>query len=188
MILCDTSIHTLAEKGMIEPYDEKYTQPASVDVHLGRHLKIENEGPSTIDPRYDNEFYFDDYEMDGGFGYLATPGELVLGSTIEKITLPAGVAARFEGKSSLGRLGLMTHVTAGFIDPGFSGEITVEISKVGRRPFRLIPGMKIGQICFYRLDDEPGALYGSRVAGSHYQGQTGPQVSRIHERFAVREF
>ena len=187
MLLCDTSIISLAHRGMVEPFDPKYVQPASIDVHLGKDLMIENEGPSTIDPRYDSEFYFGDYEMDG-LGYEAAPGELILGSTIEKITLPAGVAARFEGKSSLGRLGLMTHVTAGFIDPGFSGEITVEISKVGRRPFRLIPGMKIGQICFYNMDAEPEALYGSKIAGSHYQGQTGPQVSRIHERFAVREF
>jgi dCTP deaminase len=111
------------------------------------------------------------------------PGEFVLGATFEAVTLPDDVAARLEGKSSLGRLGLLTHSTAGFIDPGFSGHVTLELSNVATLPITLWPGMKIGQLCFFRLSSPAEHPYGSDASGSRYQGQRGPTASRSFQNF-----
>ena len=111
------------------------------------------------------------------------PGEFVLGSTYEQVLLPSDLAGRLEGKSSLGRLGLLTHSTAGFIDPGFSGHITLELSNVATLPILLYPGMKIGQLCLIRLTTEAEFPYGSSHYGSRYQGQKGPTPSRSYENF-----
>lgn len=143
---------------MIEPFSYSRLQPASVDLRLGTVL---------LDP-VDGTQYFGPRDLE--------PGGFVLGSTVETITL-RGVAARFEGKSSLGRIGLLAHVSAGFIDPGFSGQLTVEIVNLSRAPITLRSGMPIGQVCFYRLDQPPGRMYGDDGLGSHYQDQTGPTAS-----------
>ena len=115
--------------------------------------------------------------------FILHPGEFALGSIYEVVTLPDDVAARVEGKSSLGRLGLLTHATAGFIDPGFSGHVTLELSNVATLPIKLWPGMKIGQLCFFRLSSPAEHPYGSALYGSHYQGQRGPTPSRSHVNF-----
>ena len=122
-------------------------------------------------------------EVGDGEAFVLHPGEFVLGSTWEQVSLPATVAARLEGKSSLGRLGLLTHSTAGFIDPGFSGHVTLELSNMATLPVKLWPGMKIGQLCFFRLSSEAEHPYGSQKYGSRYQGQRGPTPSRSHLNF-----
>lgn len=122
-------------------------------------------------------------EADNGEAFVLHPGEFVLGSTFESVTLPDDVAARLEGKSSLGRLGLLTHSTAGFIDPGFSGHVTLELSNVATLPIKLWPGMKIGQLCFFRLSSASEHPYGSDLYGSRYQGQRGPTASRSSKNF-----
>jgi dCTP deaminase len=123
-------------------------------------------------------------EPNGEEPFVLHPGEFVLGSTLEVVTLPDDLAARLEGKSSLGRLGLLTHSTAGFIDPGFSGHVTLELSNVANLPITLWPGMKIGQICCFRLSSPAEHPYGSAVYGSRYQGQRGPTASRSHLNFS----
>ena len=115
--------------------------------------------------------------------FVLHPGEFVLGSTFELVTLPDDVAARLEGKSSLGRLGLMTHSTAGFVDPGFSGHVTLELANVATLPVKLWPGMKIGQLCFFRTSSPVDNPYGSSAYANHYQGQRGPTPSRYFENF-----
>ena len=115
--------------------------------------------------------------------FILHPGEFVLGATFEQVSLPDDVAARLEGKSSLGRLGLLTHSTAGFIDPGFSGHVTLELSNVATLPIKLWPGMKIGQLCFFRLSSPAENPYGSGPYGNRYQGQRGPTASRSFQNF-----
>ncbi|MGB1101350.1 MAG: dCTP deaminase, partial [Pontimonas sp.] len=122
-------------------------------------------------------------EVDPTEAFVLHPGEFVLGATFEVVTLPDNVAARLEGKSSLGRLGLLTHSTAGFIDPGFSGHVTLELSNVATLPITLWPGMKIGQLCFFRLSSAAEHPYGSEKYGSRYQGQRGPTASRSFKNF-----
>lgn len=138
--------------------------------------------PDVIDPKASQEENWSDFWFTDE-GFWLRPEDFVLVSTVEKITLSDGYAARVEGKSSLGRLGLLTHITAGFVDPGFSGNITLELKNVNRSPIHLYPGMKIAQLCFIRLDSKAQVPYGSKSVGSHYHGQSGPQVSRINESF-----
>lgn len=126
-------------------------------------------------------------EVEDGEAFVLHPGEFVLGSTVERIALPDDLAARVEGKSSLGRLGLLTHATAGFVDPGFDGHVTLELSNVATLPIMLWPGMKIGQFCFLRMTSPAEHPYGSAGPGSHYQGQRGPTASRAHESFQRAE-
>ena len=173
--------HLARTQALIEPYDDTLVQPASIDVRLCHSLLVASRAQVTLDPKVDSGHRFDTYDMETFGSFDVHPGDLVLGSTVEKINLPAHIAARFEGKSSLGRLGLMTHVTAGFIDPGFSGNITVEIATASRHRIRLRPGMLIGQICFYRMSHSSVFPYGSEVRGSHYQNQAGPRASRSHQ-------
>jgi dCTP deaminase len=136
-----------------------------------------------IDPAEDQPDLTRLVEVDGDEALILHPGEFVLGSTFEAVTLPDDVAARLEGKSSLGRLGLLTHSTAGFIDPGFTGHVTLELSNVATLPIKLWPGMKIGQLCFFRLSSAAEHPYGSSVYGSRYQGQRGPTASRSAQGF-----
>lgn len=178
------------ENIIIQPYRQELLQPASYDVTLAPDFKAQMEiDDSTvvpwIDPQQDNSDYFQDIYVPKGAAFVLEPGAFVLGSTTETIALGANIAARVEGKSSLGRLGLLVHSTAGFIDPGFDGQITLELSNTGTMPILLYPGMKISQLCFFHLPDPTTLLYGSRAAGSHYQHQAGPTTSRSFENFKV---
>jgi dCTP deaminase len=173
---------------IIQPFRPELTQPASYDVTLSPEFKAQMKIDDSVevpwlDPQVDNADYFQDIFVPKGSAFMLEPGAFVLGSTFETIALGANIAARLEGKSSLGRLGLIVHSTAGFIDPGFDGQITLEFSNVGTMPILLWPGMKIGQLCFYRLPEPTTLLYGSRAAGSHYQHQAGPTTSRSFENF-----
>ncbi|MEN9740797.1 MAG: hypothetical protein RLZ72_1063, partial [Actinomycetota bacterium] len=136
-----------------------------------------------IDPAEEQPDLTRAVEVSNDEPFILHPGEFVLGSTFELVTLPNDVAARLEGKSSLGRLGLLTHSTAGFVDPGFSGHVTLELSNVATLPIKLWPGMKIGQLCFFRLTSESENPYGSEKYGSRYQGQRGPTASRSWKNF-----
>jgi len=168
----------------LEPFDQEMVQPSSVDVRLDRFFRVfENHKYPHIDPAADQPDLTRLVEPHGEEPFILHPGEFVLGSTYEVVTLPDDVAARLEGKSSLGRLGLLTHSTAGFIDPGFSGHVTLELSNVATLPIKLWPGMKIGQLCFFRLSSPAEHPYGSAKHGSRYQGQRGPTPSRSFQNF-----
>jgi dCTP deaminase len=159
-------------------------QPSSVDVRIDRWFRLfDNHRYPVIDPALDQPDLTRLIEVEPDEAFVLHPGEFVLASTYEVVTLPDDVAARLEGKSSLGRLGLLTHSTAGFIDPGFSGHVTLELSNVATLPIKLWPGMKIGQLCFFRLSSPAENPYGSAAAGSRYLGQRGPTASRSHLSF-----
>lgn len=159
-------------------------QPSSIDVRLDRFFRVfENHRYPHIDPSTEQSELTREIAPVGDEPFVLHPGEFVLGSTYEVVTLPNDIAARLEGKSSLGRLGLLTHSTAGFIDPGFSGHVTLELANVATLPILLYPGMKIGQVCFFRMTSEAEHPYGSSVYGSRYHGQRGPTPSRSHLNF-----
>jgi dCTP deaminase len=163
-------------------------QPSSIDVRLDRFFRVFNNSRYThIDPALQQDDLTTQVEPDGDEPFVLHPGEFVLGSTLEVVTLPDDLAARLEGKSSLGRLGLLTHSTAGFVDPGFSGHITLELSNVANLPITLWPGMKIGQLCMFRLSSPAEHSYGSSVYGSRYQDQRGPTPSRSYRNFTRAE-
>jgi dCTP deaminase len=164
---------------MLSPFDPELVQPSSIDVRLDRLFRVFNNHLYThIDPAEQQDDLTTLVEVHDGQPFVLHPGEFVLASTLEVVTLGPTLAARLEGKSSLGRLGLLTHSTAGFIDPGFSGHVTLELSNVATLPIRLWPGMKIGQLCVLRLSSAAEHPYGSSVYGSRYQGQRGPTASR----------
>ena len=172
------------ERVRLEPFDAAMVQPSSVDVRLDRFFRVfENHRYPHIDPAEEQPDLTRLVEPEGAEPFILHPGEFVLGSTYERVSLPDDVAARLEGKSSLGRLGLLTHSTAGFIDPGFSGHVTLELSNVATLPIKLWPGMKIGQLAFFRLSTPAEHPYGSEKYGSRYQGQRGPTPSRSHRNF-----
>jgi len=186
MLLSDRDIRAAIESGRvaIEPYDPAMVQSSSVDVRMDRYFRVfENHRYPHIDPAEEQAELTRLVEPDGSDPFILHPGEFVLASTYEVVTLPDDVAARLEGKSSLGRLGLLTHSTAGFIDAGFSGHVTLELSNVATLPIKLWPGMKIGQLCFFRLSSPAEAPYGSGASGSRYQGQRGPTPSRSFQSF-----
>ena len=186
MLLSDRDIMTEIDKERVqlEPFEPTMVQPSSVDVRLDRFFRVfENHRYPHIDPSEDQPDLTRMVEPQGEEPFILHPGEFVLGSTYEVVTLPDDVAARLEGKSSLGRLGLLTHSTAGFIDPGFSGHVTLELSNVATLPIKLWPGMKIGQLCFFRLSSPSEHPYGSEKYGSRYQGQRGPTPSRSFQNF-----
>ncbi len=186
MLLSDRDIRKeiAATRISLEPFDAEMVQPSSVDVRIDRYFRVfENHRYPHIDPSIEQAELTRLVEPDGDEPFILHPGEFVLGSTYEVVTLPDDVAARLEGKSSLGRLGLLTHSTAGFIDPGFSGHVTLELSNVATLPIKLWPGMKIGQLCFFRLSSPSEHPYGSKKYGSRYQGQRGPTPSRSHLNF-----
>jgi dCTP deaminase len=168
----------------LEPLDEAMIQPSSIDVRLDRFFRVFNNTRYThIDPRQQQDDLTTLVEAADDEPFVLHPGEFVLGSTFESVNLPDDLAGRLEGKSSLGRLGLLTHSTAGFIDPGFTGHITLELSNVANLPITLWPGMKIGQLCLFRLTSPAENPYGSKLAGSRYQGQRGPTPSRAYLNF-----
>jgi dCTP deaminase len=173
-----------ADRVVLDPYDPSMLQPSSIDVRLDKYFRLfDNHKYPFIDPATDQPELTRLVEADNDEAFVLHPGEFVLGSTYEAVTLPDDVAARLEGKSSLGRLGLLTHSTAGFIDPGFSGHVTLELSNVATLPIKLWPGMKIGQMCFFRLSSASEHPYGSDLYGSRYQGQRGPTASRSSKSF-----
>ncbi|CAL9669264.1 dCTP deaminase, dUMP-forming (plasmid) [Streptomyces sp. enrichment culture] len=166
------------------PYDEAMVQPASIDVRLDRSFRVfENHRHACIDPSVEQDDLTRLVEVPAGEAFVLHPGEFVLGSTLERVSLPDTLAARLEGKSSLGRLGLITHSTAGFIDPGFEGHVTLELSNLAPLPLKLWPGMKIGQLAVMRLSSPAERPYGSVGLGSRYQGQAGPTASRSWRDF-----
>ncbi len=186
MLLSDKDIKLEIGAGRIgiEPYDVAMVQPSSIDVRLDRFFRVfENHRYPHIDPSTEQSELTREIAPVGDEPFVLHPGEFVLGSTYEVVTLPNDIAARLEGKSSLGRLGLLTHSTAGFIDPGFSGHVTLELANVATLPILLYPGMKIGQVCFFRMTSEAEHPYGSSVYGSRYHGQRGPTPSRSHLNF-----
>jgi dCTP deaminase len=169
----------------LEPFEPELVQPSSIDVRLDRLFRVFNNHLYThIDPSIQQDELTSLVEQsDEDEPFVLHPGEFVLGATFERVGLPDDLAGRLEGKSSLGRLGLLTHSTAGFIDPGFSGHITLELSNVANLPITLWPGMKIGQLCLFQLTSAAEHPYGSAKAGSRYQGQRGPTPSRAHLNF-----
>lgn len=187
MLLSDRDILARVDAGRValDPWDPDMVQPASVDVRLDRSFRVfDNHKYPVIDPAAEQPELtrLVDVGPDGHF--VLHPGEFVLGATYEQVTLPDDLAARLEGKSSLGRLGLLTHSTAGFIDPGFTGHVTLELSNTATMPIMLYPGMKIGQLCFFELSSPARHPYGSGAHGSRYQGQRGPTASRSFANFS----
>ncbi|WP_313047551.1 dCTP deaminase [Nonomuraea jabiensis] len=186
MLLSDRDILAEIEAGRLglDPFDLDMIQPSSLDVRLDRFFRVfENHRYPHIDPSVEQPDLTRMVEPDGDEPFILHPGEFVLASTYEVVTLPDDLASRLEGKSSLGRLGLLTHSTAGFIDPGFSGHVTLELSNVATLPIKLWPGMKIGQLCVFRLSSPAEHPYGSEKYGSRYQGQRGPTPSRSFRDF-----
>ncbi len=186
MLLSDRDLRAEIQAGrvVLEPYDAGMIQPSSIDVRLDRYFRVfENHRYPHIDPAEEQPDLTRLVESGDDEAFILHPGEFVLASTYEVITLPDDIAGRLEGKSSLGRLGLLTHSTAGFIDPGFSGHVTLELSNVATLPIKLWPGMKIGQLCLFRLSSPAEHPYGSAVYGSRYQGQRGPTPSRSFANF-----
>ena len=186
MLLSDKDIRAEIESGrvVIDPYDPKMIQPSSIDVRLDRYFRVfENHKYPHIDPSVEQPDLTRLVEPEGDEPFILHPGEFALASTYEVVTLPDDLASRLEGKSSLGRLGLLTHSTAGFIDPGFSGHVTLELSNVATLPIKLYPGMKIGQLCMFRLTSPAEHPYGSAEYGSRYFGQRGPTASRSYLNF-----
>ena len=188
MLLSDRDLRAEIEGGRValEPFDAGMIQPSSIDVRLDRLFRtFENHKYPHIDPATEQPDLTRLVETEPDEAFVLHPGEFVLASTYEVITLPDDIAGRLEGKSSLGRLGLLTHSTAGFIDPGFSGHVTLELSNVATLPIMLWPGMKIGQLCLFRLSSPAEHPYGSSVYGSRYQGQRGPTPSKSWMNFHV---
>lgn len=186
MLLSDRDITAEVAAGRIglDPWDARMMQPSSVDVRLDQSFRLfDNHRYAFIDPATDQPELTRLVEVGADEPFILHPGEFVLAATYEAISLPDDIAARLEGKSSLGRLGLVTHATAGFIDPGFSGHVTLELSNVATLPIKLWPGMKIGQFCFFRLSSAAEHPYGTGPYANRYQHQRGPTASRSFEGF-----
>lgn len=180
MILSDRDILNRIKKGeiKIEPFDKKALQPSTVDLHLADKVRVfENWQIGVVD--VSQKIDVSRVVKIDKKGFIIHPGEFLLGATVEKIALPADIAAKLEGRSSLGRLGLVVHATAGYVDPGFSGWLTFELSNLSRLPIRIYAGMKIAQICFFQMSSPVIHPYGSQKLGSKYQGQKGPTASRV---------
>jgi dCTP deaminase len=186
VVLSDRTIRSEIEAGRIEidPYDESMIQPSSIDVRVDRKFRVfHNARYPYIDVRQPMEDLTELVEAEGERPFILHPGEFVLGQTLERVTLPDDLVARLEGKSSLGRLGLLIHSTAGFVDSGFSGNLTLELSNVANLPITIYHGMPIGQISFMRMDGPVESPYGSRKTASKYQGQAEPTPSRFYKNF-----
>jgi dCTP deaminase len=189
VILSDRSIHDALSAGriLIEPLDVRDVQPSSVDLHIDRYFRVfRNDTTPYIDPKESQEDLTEIVEVDDAGSFILHPGEFVLGSTLERVRLPDDLVARLEGKSSLGRLGLLIHSTAGFVDAGWDGHLTLELSNVANLPIALYPEMKIGQISFFQMTTPAEHPYGSTAKGSKYQGQRGPTPSRYYLNFRGR--
>jgi dCTP deaminase len=186
VILSDRSIREELEGGgiVIDPVDERAIQPSSVDLHVDRYFRVfRNDTTPYIDPKQAQEDLTELVEVEEDGAFILHPGEFVLGSTLERVALGNDLVARLEGKSSLGRLGLLIHSTAGFVDSGWDGHLTLELSNVANLPIAIYPGMKIGQISFLRMSTEAEHPYGSERTGSKYKGQRGPTPSRYYLNF-----
>jgi dCTP deaminase len=186
MILSDVDIRAEIAAGRIEidPFDDTCVQPSSVDVHVDSRFRVfANSRYPFIDVRREMPDLTELVEVEGDEPFILHPGEFVLGSTFERVRLPDDTVARLEGKSSLGRLGLLIHSTAGYVDPGWDGDLTLELSNVANLPITIYPGMRIGQISFFRLSTPAEVPYGSAGRRSKYQGQRGPTASRFFEEF-----
>ena len=186
MVLSDATIRRLVAEGRIgiEPYEESLLRPSSVDVRVDRYFRVfRNNRYPFIDVKQEQEELTELVEIDPETPFILHPGEFVLGSTLERVRLPDDLVARLEGKSSLGRLGLLIHSTAGFIDPGWDGHVTLELSNVANLPITIYVGMKIGQLSFMELTEPSERPYGSGGLGSKYQGQKGPTPSRYWQNF-----
>jgi dCTP deaminase len=186
VLLSDRDIRAELAAGRVrlDPHDPEMVQPSSVDVRIDKYFRVfENHKYPHIDPAEEQPALTRQVSPRADEPFILHPGEFVLASTYELVSLPDDIAARLEGKSSLGRLGLLTHSTAGFIDPGFSGHVTLELSNVATLPMKLWPGMKIGQLCFFRLSSPAEFPYGSDRYGSRYQDQRGPTASRSFKNF-----
>jgi dCTP deaminase len=184
--MSDRDIRAQIEAGKIglEPLDMGLLQPSSFDVRLDRFFRLfDNHKYAYIDPAEEMSELTRFVEVAADEAFILHPGEFVLGSTYEFVSLPDNIAARLEGKSSLGRLGLLTHSTAGFVDPGFNGHVTLELANVSNLPIKLWPGMKVGQLCFFQLSSPSETPYGSAKYNSRYQGQRGPTASRSYLNF-----
>lgn len=199
MLLSDTHLSEVC-RDSIFPFREEMLQPASIDLVLDRYFLTEQppepptlgsrlfgaDEPARFDPKVNNDHRLHRVDVPRGSRLVLGPGDFALASTYERVRVPNNMAARFEGKSSLGRIGLFTHITAGFIDPGFEGHITLELFNATKSRVVLYPGMKIGQLCFFELSAPPSRPYGSSKFDSHYQGQErGPVASRIDSNFRV---
>jgi len=186
VVLSDRTIRAEIDAGRIavDPYDAALVQPSSIDVRVDRRFRVfHNARYPYIDVRQPMEGLTELVEVTGGEPFILHPGEFVLGQTLERVTLPDDLVARLEGKSSLGRLGLLIHSTAGFVDCGFSGNLTLELSNVANLPITIYEAMPIGQISFMRMDGPVENPYGSSAAGSKYQGQAEPTPSRFYRNF-----
>ncbi len=186
MVLSDRTIRRLLREGriVIDPYDETLLQPSSVDVRVDRFFRVfHNARYPFIDVKQPQEDLTELVEIADEEPFILHPGEFVLGSTLERIQLPDDLVSRLEGKSSLGRLGLLIHSTAGFVDPGWDGHVTLELSNVANLPITIYYAMKIGQLSFVQLTEPAERPYGSDALGSKYQGQRGPTPSRYWQNF-----
>jgi dCTP deaminase len=186
VVLSDRTIRAEIDAGRIaiDPFDPELVQPSSVDVRVDSSFRVfHNNRYAFIDVRQPMEDLTELVEVDGGRPFILHPGEFVLGQTLERVTLPDDLVARLEGKSSLGRLGLLIHSTAGFVDSGFSGNLTLELSNVANLPITIYQGMPIGQLSFMRMDGPVERPYGSRETSNKYQGQTEPTPSRFYLNF-----
>jgi dCTP deaminase len=188
VVLSDRTIRAEIDSGriVIDPFDPDLIQPSSIDVRVDRQFRVfHNSRYPYIDVRKPMDDLTEAVTVQGDRPFILHPGEFVLGQTLEKVTLPDDLVARLEGKSSLGRLGLLIHSTAGFVDSGFSGNLTLELSNVANLPITIYHGMPIGQISFMRMDGPVEHGYGSR--GNKYQGQTEPTASRFYLNFEQEE-
>ena len=186
VVLSDRTIKRLLDEGriLIDPYDPTLLQPSSVDVRVDRFFRVfHNARYPYIDVREPQEELTELVEIDDETPFILHPGEFVLGSTLERVRLPDDLVARLEGKSSLGRLGLLIHSTAGFIDPGWDGHVTLELSNVANLPITIYHAMKIGQLSFVQMTEPAATPYGADGLGSKYQGQKGPTPSRYYKNF-----
>ncbi len=186
MVLSDRTIRAEIEAGRLafDPYDPRLVQPSSVDVRVDRRFRVfHNARYPYIDVRQPMEELTELVTVDGDAPFILHPGEFVLGQTLERVTIPDDLVARLEGKSSLGRMGLLIHSTAGFVDAGFEGNLTLELSNVANLPITIYHAMPIGQISFMRMDRPVERPYGSEETGSKYQGQREPTPSRFHLNF-----
>src|SRR5690348_3706755 len=186
VVLSDATIARALSEGRIEidPYDESLLQPSSVDVRVDRLFRVfHNNRYPYIDVKAAQEDLTELVELADSQPFVLHPGEFVLGSTLERVRLPEDLVARLDGKSSLGRLGLLIHSTAGFIDPGWDGHVTLELSIVANLPITIYPGMKIGQVSFIQMTEPATTPYGSEAIGSKYKGQRGPTASRYWQNF-----
>ena len=188
MILSDRSIREEIAAGrvVIEPFDDGCVQPSSVDLHVDAAFRVfQNNRYPYIDVRKPQPDLTELVEVKEGDPFILHPGEFVLGSTLERVALPDDLVARLEGKSSLGRLGLLIHSTAGYVDPGWDGYLTLELSNVANLPITIYPEMKIGQLSFVELTEPAETPYGAGAIGSKYQGQQGPTPSRYWQNFTT---